>query len=299
MANFKLYYEEFSCGIIMTKAELSAVTNGELPKLGELLSVDRFHASELNARAGRPFGESEEDRALIDQLRRGKIIGPFKARPERDGYGVVAGRRRFLAKKSAGAEFFVVGSDCLIEEMSVEEAREASLIENLSIIRKDMDPITRAERLNEIVSFSPAGLRGTARRLGIPASTMSEWLKVLELSPKMQEATAKGLLNYTDTPKLAKMKIGQTEQDDLAEILEKEGIEAYRKELERLANKKLKKGAPKGKYLILRAAFDKMYPPDVELYEEITQRAEARKMKLDEYCKWVLTEHVSGEESKK
>ena len=273
--------------------------NRELTNIGEQIPVGSFHVSELNVRAGRPFGESEEDRALIEQLRRGKIIGPFKARPEKDGYGVVVGRRRFLAKKSAGAKFFVVGSDCLIEEMTDEEAREASLIENLSILRKDMDPITRAERLNEIVSSSPVGLRGTARRLGIPASTLSEWLKVLELSPKMQEAVARGLLCYTDALNLTKTEIGQMKQDELAEILEKEGIEAYRKELERLANKKLKKGAPKGKYLILRAAFDKMYPPDVELYEEITQRAEARKMKLDEYCKWVLTEHVSGEESKK
>jgi len=283
----------------ITKVGLSTMAKGELPKLGELLSIEKFHVSELNVRAGRPFGESEEDRALINQLRRGKIIGPFKARPEGDGYGVVVGRRRYLAKKSAGAEFFVVGSDCLIEEMIDEEARETSLIENLSILRKDMDPITRAERLNEIVSFSPVGLRGTARRLGIPASTLSEWLKVLELSPKMQEAVTRGLLCYTDGLNLAKMEIGQMKQDELAEILEKEGIEAYRKELERLAEKKLKKGAPKGKYFILRATFDKMYPPDVELYEEITQRAETKKMKLDEYCKWVLTEHVSEEESKK
>jgi len=247
-------------------------------------------------RAGRPFGEREEDRALIDQLRRGKIIGPFKARPEGDGYGVVVGRRRFLAKKSAGAKFFVVGSDCLIEEMTDEVAREASLIENLSILRKEMDPITRAVRLNEIVSFSPVGLRGTARRLGIPASTLSEWLKVLELSPKMQEAVANGLLCYTDALRLAKMKIGQLEQDELAEILEKEGIEAFKKELGRLGKKRLKRGAPKGKYLILRATFDKMYPPDVELYEEIAQRAEVKKMKLDEYCKYVLTEHVRNQE---
>jgi len=265
--------------------------NRELTKLGEQIPVGSFHVSELNVRAGRAFGESGEDRALIDQLKRGKIIGPFKARPEKDGYGVVVGRRRFLAKKEIGAKFFIVGSDCLIEEMTDEEAREASLIENLSILRKDMDPITRAERLNEIISFSPAGLRATARRLGIPASTLSEWLKILELSPKMQEAVANGLLCYTDALNLAKMKIGQLKQDELAEILEKEGIEAFKKELERLGKKRLKRGAPKGKYIILRTTLDKMYPPDMELYEKLKRLAETKKMKLDEYCKYVLTEH--------
>jgi len=240
----------------------------DLPNVGGHIPVEKFHISELNVRVGQPFGESEEDRALIDQLRWGKIIEPFKARPEGDGYGVVVGRRRFLAKKEIGTKFFVVGSDCLIEEMTDEEARETSLIENLKILRKELDPITRAMRLNEIVSYSPTGLRGTARRLGIPPSTLSEWLKVLELSPKMQEAVAKGLLYYTDALHLAKMKIGQIKQDELAEILEKEGVEAFKKELERLAEKKLKRGTPKGKYIILRATFDKRYPPDVEICEK-------------------------------
>lgn len=39
-----------------------------------------------------------------------------------------------------------------------------------------------------------------------------------------------------------------------------------------------------------------MCPPDVELYEKLTQRAEAKIMRLDEYCKWVLTEHVRNQE---
>ena len=58
-------------------------------------------------------------------------------------------------------------------------------------------------------------------------------------------------------------------QDELAEILEKEGIEVYIKELERLAKKKLKKGTPKGKYSILKKTFDKMHPPYLGLYEKL------------------------------
>lgn len=270
---------------------------GKLQKLGEHIPVEKFHISELNVRVGQPFGESEEDKLLIAQLRHSRIVGPFKARPEGEGYGVVVGRRRFLAKKEVGTKFFVAGSDCLIEEMTDEEAREASLIENLSMLRKEMDPITRGLRLNEIISYSPIGLRATARGLGIPASTLSEWLKVLELSPKMQETAAKGLLCYTDALQLARMKIGEMKQDELAQTLEEEGIEAYRKELVRFAQKKLKGGIPKGKYMILRAVFDKTYPPDVELYEKITQLAKAKKMKLNEYCKWALTEHAKTRNS--
>lgn len=111
------------------------MANKDLLKLGNSIPVEEFHVSPLNVRFGKPFGGSEEDQLLIANLRKGKIIGPFKARPEEDSYGVVVGRRRFLAKKEAGARQFVVGVDCLIEEMTDDEAREMSLIENLEALR--------------------------------------------------------------------------------------------------------------------------------------------------------------------
>ena len=117
---------------------------GKMPDQGEEIPVERFHVSKLNVRAGEPFGQSEEDELLIHQLNRGKIVAAFKARPEEDGFGVFVGRRRFLAKKEAGTKSFVVGSDVVIEALNEEEAKEQSLIENLKILRKEMNPITRA-----------------------------------------------------------------------------------------------------------------------------------------------------------
>ena len=71
----------------------------------------------MNVRAEEPFGEAEEDRQLIAQLRIGKSSS--QARPEGDGYGVFIGRRRFLAKKEVGAKYFVVGADCLIKDATM------------------------------------------------------------------------------------------------------------------------------------------------------------------------------------
>ncbi len=266
----------------------------ELVEVGGRIPVEEFHVSLLNVRAGEPFGEAEEDLRLIAQLRQGRIIGPFKARPEGEGYGVFVGRRRFLAKKEAGAKHFVVGADCLIEDVSDEDAREASLIENLDVLRKEMNPITRAKTLNELISFSSAGLRGTARRLGISAATSSEWLKVLELSQRMQEALAKGLLFYTDALMVARMKLGTDLQDSLAEVLETEGADAFKEQLARFSKGKMKRGTPKGVYIVLRTTFDKRYKPDIELYEKLNELAKAKNMKLDEYGKWVLIEHVKS-----
>lgn len=262
------------------------------PTIGTLIPARRFHVSPLNVRAEEKFGEAEEDKKLKANLRQGKIIAPFKARPEGQGYGVVVGRRRFLAKKENGTQEFMVGVDCLIENMTDEEAREASLVENLEVLRKNMNPVIRAKKVNEIVAHSSTGLRGTARRLGLSASTLSEWLKILELSPRMQEVIAKDLLTFSDGLKLARMKLGQAQQDELAELLETEGPSAFHKELARFITRKMKRGMPKGAYLIERVIWDKRNRKEMSHYEILRKVAEANKIKVHEYIKSFIIEHI-------
>ena len=90
------------------------------------------------------------------------------------------------------------------------------------------------------------------------------------------------------------MELGTDLQDELAEVVETEGPDALKRELMRVSKGKIKRGVPKGVYIVLRTTFDKKYKPDVELYEKLAELAEAKNMKLDEYCKWVLTEHVKS-----
>ena len=266
-----------------------------MPIVGTKIPVERFHVSYLNVRHGEPFGECEEDKALVHQLWLGKkIVGPFKARPEGAGYGVFVGRRRFLARKASGAKNFVVGSDAIIQDVNEREARSESLIENLKILRKEMNPVRRAEVLNEIVTASPDGLRGTARKLGLSPSTLSEWLKILELSPKMLEAVRKCLISYTEGLELAREKLSEMKQDELVEKLERDGIEVYKKLRFRVTTgrESRHKGMPKGKYVVVRIAFDKAYPEDMELLARLRELFRASRIGPHEYCKWALAQHV-------
>lgn len=264
----------------------------ELPKIGEKIPVDRFHVSEINMRYGEPFGESEDDQLLIANLTAGDIIEPFIARPEGEGYGVVIGSRRFSGKVAAGAKEFTMGFDCLIRHMTDEEARESSLIENFEVLRKTPDPILRARKLKEAIDLSSDGLRGCAKRWGVPPSTLSEWLKVLGLSPKMQEAVQKGILEYTDGVRLSRMELEKEQQEDLAEVLEAEGTEAFRKELERVSEKQLKRGIPKGVYYVERITWDKRDEDHMQIYESLGKFAEEKGVGRDEYSRSVLTDHV-------
>jgi DNA-binding transcriptional ArsR family regulator len=267
------------------------------PEFGETIPAEKFHVSPTNVRVSEPFGQSERDEILVYQIGVGKrLVGPFKARPEHGGYGVFVGRRRFLAKKESGAKSFVVGVDVLIEDLSEDEARKQSLIENLELLRVEMNPLSRAKALNEIM-LQDGGLRHTGGLLGLSPATMSEWLKVLELGKKAQKALEKGLLNYTDALLIARSGIGNTKQDELLEVLEREGQSAFKKELAFSIEGGLKRGLPKGRYVVLRATFDKNQPDDIELFRKMSEMADAKRMKVDEYCKWIIAEFIRKAEN--
>ena len=225
----------------------------ELPKLGSRILVEKLHVSKTNVNVDEPFGESEEDKKLVANLRAGKkIVQPFKARPEGDGYGVYIGRSRFLGMKEVGAKFFVVGDDCLINNISEEEAEEDSWTENFKEFHKEMNPITRAKRLDKIVGRW--GLREYSRRSGIPPSSLSTHLSVLKLSSKMQDLLAKRVLIFTDGVMIARMKLDTKIQDRLAGVLMVDGTTAFRKECNLIIKQELrKKRTKKTRHSNLRA----------------------------------------------
>jgi ParB/RepB/Spo0J family partition protein len=264
----------------------------ELPKFGERIPAEKLHVSKLNVRVDEPFGESEADKLLIENLRRGKTIQPFKARPEGKGFGIYVGRRRFLAKMAVGTKHFVVGQDVLIDNINDDAAREDSLVENLSVLREEINPVVRARKIQDLIDFNMIGIREVGRRLGLSPSTLSEWVKILELSPAMQEAVGKGQIYYKDALTLAKMKPTELQQKKLAEAAETGGRDGYIATLETVQTGHEKRGIPADKYLVVRSMFEKAH--EESFYDKLGQLAKAKNMEVGEYSKWVLIEHVKS-----
>lgn len=258
----------------------------ELPKHGDRISVERFHMSKQNIRADAPFGDSERDKLLIENLRRNGIIEPILARPEANGYGIYAGGRKYHAEIILGCKAFIVGKDVLIKIISDEQAREESFIEN--IVREEMNPLERARGAQDLINQNMAGLHAEARRLGIAASTLSEWTKILQLTPPMQEAVAKGKIFYKDGLKLAKLNQGEFQEEHLAQVLEQGGRDAYVAEVQKIESGMGKKGLPIGKFRVIRIMYEIAH--DMNNYNNIDQLAKAKNMTIEEYAKWRLTE---------
>jgi len=272
----------------------------DLPKAGDRISVEHFHVSKCNVRFDEVFGVSEEDREFREHLKFNSIRVPMEARPEGDGFGVYIGRRRFLAKKDYTTHF-VVGKDLLIFDVSKEEAREASFIENNEYLRKNMDPLTYAENLNIIASKS-GGIRATARRLGISASGVSEYLTMLEglSSKKMREAFRKYNIPYKGKSSsdshsmlgIAKMKLGKDKLDDLAEVLMNDGVQALYNKIDSMVTGKEKRGLPKDAYDVYRVTWKKSNKFERKYSDNICKAAKNKELTEAEYIKNFLINHM-------
>lgn len=264
-----------------------------LPKIGDKIPIDQFSVSKTNMRVDESFGESPEDKALIEHFKRTGIVQPFKARPEGDGYGVVVGRRRFLALKESGLKELTVGQHVWIEDMPDEEAMDASLKENLEEFHKTPDPIIRAKAISTYLSKLPTGIRGLARAWGISHSTLSEYLKILELNPAMQKAIQKGTISFRDALAAARLELEDKKQTELAETAENKGADTFKQDLARLMAGKGKRGIPAGVYLVVRSIFDKR-GEDLKYYEALQKLAQEKGLDVADYAKKVLIDHIKS-----
>jgi len=282
-----------------------------LPKVGDKIPIDLFYVSNTNMRADEPFGESEKDKALIEHFRpiRATVVQKIIARPEDKerhwkpgmdlslavGYGVVVGRRRFLAIKMAGRlKELTVGEHVLMEEMTDEEAMNASLKENLEEFHDAPDPITRANAINKYLSRLPTGLRGLARAWGMSHSILSEQLRILDLNPAMQETVKKGTISFRDGLATARLGLGGELQTELAEIAETQGVDAFKMEVARHMEGKGKRGIPAGIYIVVRSIFDKRSRDDLSVYETLEKLAKEQNMEIADYVKKIVVDYIKS-----
>jgi len=253
----------------------------------ENIPVDKIDISPLNVRADEGFGSDPEDEALQKNVQKTGIKQLITVRPKGDRYEVIMGRRRFLSIKDRVKEV-----PCIVrDDWDDQEALKASLIENLGIFRKSLDPIKRAEALKRLIEMSSKKASGVARELGIAKSTLSEYLKVLELSPKMREQISKATIPFRDGLKVAKMNLPEEVQDALAETAADKGLEAFKREVERLESGKGKRGAPPG-LLVIRLVFDPRNEEERRRYEALKEICEAKNVDISEYVKSIILEEV-------
>ena len=246
----------------------------------EMIPLDRISISAFNVRANEPFGD-EEDQALVESIESFGVLQPIIVKQVGDMYELTAGRRRFYSARESG----LTEIPCIVKDVDDEEAMYISLIENIH--RKDVDPVTLGRAVSQVLEREGISPGKLAKKIGKSKQTIHNWLYTLDLSPALQREVQCGTVPLRDALKVVSMKLPPEVEDTLAEEARVDGLEVFKRSLDRIAAEEEKRGAPKG-LLIVRISWGQESPE----YEALRSRAEEASMDLSEYCQRVLKDHL-------
>lgn len=147
-----------------------------------------------------------------------KPILPKKGEIGKGRYQLVAGHRRTEAAKLAGLTII----PAIIKHESTEEQQaEWALIENIQ--RQDLNPVERAKAYRTYIDTFHLTHIQAAQRLGEDRVTISNFLRIIDLNPGVQDLIARGLLSAGHAKVLAGV-ADKGRQDSLANRVVAEGL---------------------------------------------------------------------------
>lgn len=118
------------------------------------------------------------------------VLQPLTVRRLSSGYyQIIAGERRWRAARMAGLNEI----PALIIEADDRKVMEIGLIENLQ--REDLNPMEEAEGFRALVSNYGMTQEEAARRVGKSRSAVANAMRLLDLSPALQELVTEGQLS--------------------------------------------------------------------------------------------------------
>lgn len=125
----------------------------------------------------------ESIEGLAHSLREVGMLHPVLVRDRGDGtYQLISGERRLRAAMRLGEEEI----PALILPGELVNATQIQLIENLQ--REDLDPVERALGIQAFMGREGLSKAAASARLGVPRTTLTDWLDVLDLDPRYQAA---------------------------------------------------------------------------------------------------------------
>jgi len=144
----------------------------------------RLPISQLRAGVYQPRQRMDEGALyeLAESIRTQGVMQPLLVRPVgASGYEIIAGERRFRAAQLAGLDEVPV----LVREVGDEQAAIMALIENMQ--REDLNPLEEAQGLQRLVQEFKLTHEQAAQAVGRSRSAASNLLRLLQLTPQVQQ----------------------------------------------------------------------------------------------------------------
>ena len=147
---------------------------------------------ELNPKQPRFNVDPEELERLADSIRASGVIQPVVVRPgdaAAGTYELVVGERRIRAAKLAGLETV----PALVRDVPDGKMLELALVENIQ--RADLNAIEKASAVRQMIAELALTQEEAGRRLGLDRTTITNLLRLLELSDEIQQMVSRGTLS--------------------------------------------------------------------------------------------------------
>jgi len=161
---------------------------------------------------------------LAQSIKEYGLIQPIVVSKREDYYSIIAGERRWRASKLAGLKEI----PAIIREDDEKINSEISLIENMQ--REDLNPVEKAMGIKTLMNNYGMSQEEVAKKLGKGRSTIANWVRVLNLEPrvlemakegKITEGYCKALLAITDPEKQYQTAIQMIERGATVRQVEK------------------------------------------------------------------------------
>ena len=179
---------------------------------------------EPNKEQPRKRFEQEALEELAESIKEYGLIQPIVVTQKDGYYSIIAGERRWRASKIAGLKEI----PAIIREDNEKINSEIALIENMQ--REDLNPVEKAMGIKTLINNYGMSQEEVAKKLGKGRSTIANWIRVLNLEPrvlemakegKISEGYCKALLAITDPEKQYQTAIQMLERGSTVRQVEK------------------------------------------------------------------------------
>ena len=144
---------------------------------------------EPNREQPRKIFDQEALEELADSIKEYGLIQPIVVSKKDGYYSIIAGERRWRASKIAGLKEI----PAIIREDDEKINSEISLIENMQ--REDLNPYEKALGIRNLIDNYGLSQEIVAKKLGKSRSTVANWVRVLNLEPRVLEMVKEGKLS--------------------------------------------------------------------------------------------------------
>ena len=165
----------------LTKDEEIKLKNGE-----ELVQNLKIIDIEPNRDQPRRTFNSESIEELANSIKIYGVIQPIIVTKKDNYYQIIAGERRWRAKKKAG----LTEMPCLVREGNERKNKEIALIENIQ--REDLNPIDKALGFKQLLEEYGMTQQELSETVGIGRSTIANNLRILNLDERVQNLAREG-----------------------------------------------------------------------------------------------------------